>query len=583
VRSLTRALAMLALAALVLGLIVASVNIGSAHVQQRGLTVALGLAIGWAWVGIGLFAWWRRPANRFGALMVLVGFLWLVAGLTGAEAPGIFTAAVVVSQVYLAAVVHLLLAYPDGRIEASGERRVVVGAYALALLAPLPALMFDYPEAIGDCACPRSVIEVGVHPRLFGVLDALTSVVAVALVAYLLVVVTRRWQAATPAQRPAMAPLLWSMVGLLLLVAGGLTSQTIGLPGGITDALMLAGTVAFGSIPLAFLSGLLRSRFARAGAVGELLLRLAEQPGTGGLRDLLADALGDRSLELLYWIDDKRCWVDRDGQAAELPAPDDPERSWTAVELEGRQVGAIVHDVSLCEDPDALRTVAAAAGLTVQNERLEAQLRNRVEELRTSRSRLVEAAVLERRRLERDLHDGAQQRLVALSLSLRLAQSRVRDDPDRAEALLAGAQQELATALSELRELARGIHPAVLADRGLDAALEALASRSPVPVRLLELPPERLPAAVEAAAYYVIAEALTNVVKYAHASQATVAVQRRNGHAVVEVRDDGVGGANPEQGSGLHGLVDRVGALDGSLSLDSPAGAGTRLRAEIPV
>jgi signal transduction histidine kinase len=206
-----------------------------------------------------------------------------------------------------------------------------------------------------------------------------------------------------------------------------------------------------------------------------------------------------------------------------------------------------------------------------------------VEELRASRARLVEAGVLERRRLERNLHDGAQQRLVALSLSLRLAQARVRTEPERAVALLAGAQAELATALEELRELARGIHPAVLADRGLDAALEALASRSPVPVRLEELPRERLPAAVEAAAYYVIAEALTNVVKYAHASSASVAVRRRNGHAVVEVRDNGVGGADPDVGSGLRGLVERVGALDGSLSVDSPAGAGTRLRAEIPV
>jgi signal transduction histidine kinase len=164
-----------------------------------------------------------------------------------------------------------------------------------------------------------------------------------------------------------------------------------------------------------------------------------------------------------------------------------------------------------------------------------------------------------------------------------MAQNKIHKAPEKAEELVAAAQDELGTALDELRELARGIHPAVLSDRGLQAAVEALAVRSPLPVRVVEVPGERLPEAVEAAAYFVIAEALTNVAKYADANEATVAVRRTNGHAEVEVRDDGVGGADPGRGSGLHGLADRVGALDGSLSLDSPPGAGTILRAEIPV
>ena len=581
-KSLTRALGMLAMAALVLGLIVAAVTLGSDHVTQRGLTAALALSIGWAWIAIGLYAWWRRPANRLGALMTVAGFLWLIAGLTGAESPAVFTFAVLLSQLYLAAVVHVLLAYPEGRVEARAHKRVVAGAYALALFGPLPALVFDQMQAFGRCDCPPSILSAGRHPVAYDVFDWLTTGVAVGLVVYLLVVVARRWREAPPARRPGMTPVLWCMAALLVLVGGSLTSQTAGLPAGLTDVLAVAGTVAFASIPCAFLLGLLRSRFARAGAVDDLLARLVDEPRTGGLGELLADALGDRSLQLLYRIDGKRPWVDREGRPAELPPPDHPARAWTPVELEGRCVGAIVHDPSLRDDPGLLRSVAAAAGLTVENERLQAQLCARVQELQASRARLVEAGVHERRRLERDLHDGAQQRLVALSLTLRLAQARLERDPGSTAALLSGAQEELAAALGELRELARGIHPAVLADRGLDAALEALASRSPVPVRLLELPPERLPAAVEAAAYYVVAEALTNVVKYAHASQAEVAVRRRNGHAVVEVRDDGVGGADPERGSGLRGLVERIGALDGNLSLDSPAGSGTRLRAEIP-
>ena len=196
------------------------------------------------------------------------------------------------------------------------------------------------------------------------------------------------------------------------------------------------------------------------------------------------------------------------------------------MEREGRAVGAIVHDRALCDDPELVGSVAAAAGLSIENERLQAQLRARVEELRASRARIVEAGTAERRRLERNLHDGAQQRLVALSLTMRLAQGKLRKDPDKAETLLGGAQEELTRALEELRELARGIHPAVLSDRGLRPALEALAGRSPVPVELTGTPRERLPAAVEAAAYFVVAEALTNVVKYANASQARVCVSR---------------------------------------------------------
>ena len=204
-------------------------------------------------------------------------------------------------------------------------------------------------------------------------------------------------------------------------------------------------------------------------------------------------------------------------------------------------------------------------------------------ELRRSRARLVEAGGVERRRLERNLHDGAQQRLVSLSLSLRLAQGKLKTAPDEAERLLASASDELMHALEELRELARGIHPAILTDRGLEPALQSLVLRAPMPVTLAEAPDQRLPEGVEAAAYYVVAEALTNVAKYANATAATVRVSRSNGRAVVEVADDGVGGADPALGSGLRGLADRVEALDGLLHVESVPGQGTTIRAEIPV
>jgi signal transduction histidine kinase len=373
---------------------------------------------------------------------------------------------------------------------------------------------------------------------------------------------------------------LWSGVALMVLLAGTLFTQTLSGSDGVGGLLFFGVQVVFASVPVTFLAGLLHTRVTRADAIGELLLRLGEEPRADDLRRLLADALDDDALKLVYWIDGR--WVRGDGSPAELGRRD-RRHAWTPVEVDGERIGAIVHDASLRAEPEVLASVAAAAGLAMQNERLHAALGARLEDLRRSRARIVEAGLAERRRLERNLHDGAQQRLVALSLALRMAERQIPRDPERAQAMVAEAQRELNQALEELRELARGIHPAVLSDRGLGAAVEALAVRSPLPVRIVEVPEERLPEAVEAAAYFTISEALTNVAKYAGANEATVAVRRTDGHAEVEVADDGVGGADPDRGTGLRGLADRLGALDGTLSLDSPPGSGTTLRAEIPV
>ena len=238
----------------------------------------------------------------------------------------------------------------------------------------------------------------------------------------------------------------------------------------------------------------------------------------------------------------------------------------------GRVVGNMV----------AYTDIAERKAQAAEVHRLNAELHARLEDLAASRARIVTAGDVERRRLERNLHDGAQQRLVTLALSLRLALAKLDSDPATARAGLAGAGEELALALDELRELARGLHPAVLSDRGLRPAVETLAGRAPVVVELDELPDERLPEPVEAAAYYLIAEALTNVAKYAHASAVRVRVSASRASVIVEVSDDGVGGADPGNGSGLRGLADRVEALGGTLAVSSPTGSGTSLRAEIP-
>jgi signal transduction histidine kinase len=579
VTSLRRALVAIALAGLVAGVASVALIADSDHNPEPGPTTAIGLLLGWSFIGTGLFAWWRRPASRFGPMMAGVGFLSLLGSATSANQPVVFTVGILTCNIFFVLFAHMVLAYPHNHLQRPWHRRLIAAGYVLAVVGPLPHLLWGFDPQMCQ-GCPESPLFISENEGLRVALNAVVSVIGATFTLAVVGILLRRRRDATPPQRRAMAPVLWSGVTLLILLAGALGTDAFGVPR-VTDVLGWLSLIVFASVPWVFLIGLVRTRVAGAGAVSELLLRLGEEPGTGSLRCRLSQALGDDSLQLAFWLEDKGRWVDADGHTVELP--ESGARAWTAVELEGRVVGAIVHDVTLTQEPELLRSVAAAAGLAVENERLQAQLRARVEELRASRDRIVEAGMSERRRLERNLHDGAQQRLVALSLTMRLAQSKVRKDPEKAEAMLAAAHEELTLALGELRELARGIHPAVLSDRGLAAALESLAGRAPLPVELGDVPEDRLPEPIEAAAYFVVAEALTNVVKYAHASQATVSVERRNGHAIVEVADDGIGGADPDRGSGLRGLVDRVSALDGSMRLDSPAGAGTRLRAEIPV
>jgi signal transduction histidine kinase len=297
------------------------------------------------------------------------------------------------------------------------------------------------------------------------------------------------------------------------------------------------------------------------------------------VREALAERLGDRTLAIAYWLPERQLFVDERGSPVTLPEVG-TSKAWTAVEHHGTRVAAIIHDAELQARPEFVEAAAAGAVLALDNERLKADLNARLQDLRASRRRIVEATVKTRRRLERDLHDGAQQRLVSMSVDLQLLRGRLADEP--ALELLESAIATLGEAQTELRELARGIHPPMLAERGLGPVLEALVQRSTVPVELDLRLNGRLPKQVETAGYFVAAEALTNVAKYARATHARVTVSDADGVLWLEVGDDGVGGANPADGSGLRGLSDRVAALDGRLVVDSPVGQGTRVTARIP-
>jgi signal transduction histidine kinase len=550
-----------------------------AHGAARAPTTALAavtLVAGCTFVAGGIVGWLRRPGNRTGLLMTAAGFALLGSSLEQADSALPFTIGLVIGTLPAAILAHLILAFPEGRLHSRAERVVVVAAYVDATVVQVVMLMFMGFEHVNGCPCPDNLLFVRDAGRLHSVIMGVQRYVGLALAVWIGVLLVRRWRAASMPMRRAVVPLFSASVLTLAFLAAAVL--TTGNAPRLSRAFAVAEQVALATVPLAFLLGLFNAHLARLG-VGDLVVELGRVPEPGRLRDALARALGDPSLELAYWIPETEGYVGIDGRPAAVETTQ--SRSVTVLERDGRRVAALVHDPALRDQQELLDAVSAAAGLALENERLQAELRAQLGELRASRKRIVEAGDGERRRLERNLHDGAQQRLVALSVALGLAESKFERNPDAAAALLASARQELAAGLADLRELARGLHPAVLA-RGLEVALAGVAERAPVPVELVVESHDPRPESVDAAAYYVVSEALTNVARYANASRASVHVTAAGGELRVEVVDDGVGGADLSSGSGLQGLRDRVEAIGGRLELRSPPGGGTRVTAFLP-
>jgi signal transduction histidine kinase len=540
--------------------------------ESPALTATLGVVVGLAWSAIGLDDWRRHPERRTGVLMVALGFAWFGSLLAYSGISTLYTVGLFLKPLFLAVLGHLLLSFPSGRLDDRGPRLLVAAAYVDTTVVVALATLFEgsVPDGV------RNLALIEANPALADGFRNVARVIGVTLLLLSSAILVRRWRRATPPWRRAVAPVLW--VGAAAAALGGLRllNDGVGRPLGPVELVFF---VVLATVPLAFALGLLRSRLDRS-AVAELVVELGRARVPGRLGDALARALHDPSLELAYWLPEQERYVDADGRGVELPTRPDG-RVATVVEREGARVAALVHDPSLCGDPELIEAVCAAAGLALENERLQAELLARLAELRASRARIVETADEERRRIERNLHDGTQQRLVSIAMALGLAESKLGDDSELRR-LLEENRLALGAALQELRELSQGIHPGILTERGLADALRELVYGAPVPVELSVVLDERLPEPVEAASYYVVAEALANVAKYAAATGVSVDVGRRNGRALVEVADDGVGGADPARGSGLRGLADRVEALGGALAVESPPGGGTRLRAEIP-
>jgi signal transduction histidine kinase len=548
------------LAIAVLGTIVAVVGESMAYASgRRASDVLLDLAIGLTYLYGGLAIWDHEPANRTGRLMTLVGLTWFIGTLTSASVPIVSELALAFEDTFDVVLVALVLAYPSGRLETRVDRIAVwilaVGATALNTL---------YSTSLTIVADKSSGLYGGL-----------------ALVVMSTAVIIRRWIIAPARSRPELLPVLVAGVVFLTTLVINIIRRIADVPDDVGAVLVAANDLAPAAVPIALLIGFYRQSERRLQAV--------------------VDAIPDRVFRF-----------DRDGRYLDV-SRDGTERMAGPAGLMDEQL----HELMFEAAPEAAR---AAAGRALDSGHLEAfdvsldlpagrrefearlapsgpdevtaivrdftEQRETDAELRRSRARIVEATDAERRGLERDLHDGAQQRLVSLSLALRLVRARLGERGganDEAIEAVDDAAGQLKLAISELRELARGIHPAILTEAGLGAAITALASRSVVPAVVNTLPDRRLSAAVEATAYFVVSESLANIAKYASATQASVGAGCDGATLRVEVGDNGVGGVDQTRGTGIRGLQDRVSALGGRLTVESPPGQGTLVVAEIPI
>ena len=533
------------------------------HNGISGGRVAVDLSLCWGFVAASLVALqrsrWRRPR----LLLAVAGLALLAADLEWFNAPGLWTLGLALEWVWLAVIVQLVLTFPDGRPWSWLANATIVAGYLAAAVGGLASVLVsvDHRDALSILASQSATDTVARARAGLGFAVLLSTL---ALIGWRLVSLRgATWR--------AQAPLLVGAALALPLIAVTLAQLTLTNQDSAVNTIARALT---GLIPLGFLAGIAWSRLRRTQA-NDLVVDLRSS-GEVTLRDRLARTLGDPTLELAYRLSDGR-YVDESGAAAVVP--DRPGRAVTMLTARDEIVAALVHDPALLDEPGLVESVRATAGLVLENERLAAEVRAQLAQVRASRARLVVATDEERRRIERDLHDGAQQRLVAVCVALGTAAGRAQG-PTR-QAFLS-AQDDLEQAIAELRQLARGIHPTLLREEGLDAALDGLAGRTPVPVRVEGSIGVRLAPAVELAAYFVACEALTNVVKHAHANAATVHVAHVGGVLSLSVTDDGDGGAHSAIGGGLAGLRDRVEALDGTLRAENDPAGGTTICAEIP-
>ncbi len=449
--------------------------------ELLGPTLVLNLAVGWSFIGVGLIAWSRRPDSRTGLLMVVFGFAWFARFIAAIATTPAFFVGVLLGSIYLSVFVHLLITFPTGRITTWPQRVMVTIGYLLSAPLDLVFLLLGAQRGLASGLPPNGLV-IPPPARAAGryspdPADLVIQAVVVTFFVTLLVIVFARLRRATPAQRRSLAPGVRGGAVIVLTLLVQRTALLLLLPPEVGAVLAWAAQTVLVVWPIALLLGLLRSRLDRS-AIATMMVELGSGvPVPDRLGAVLAKTLHDPSIEVAYWLPAEQQFVDSRGHPVDVAASDG--RAVTYLERDGSRIAALVHDASLTSEPEVVDAVAAGAGLAVENERLHAEVRAQLQDVRASRARIVEAGDAARRQIERDLHDGAQQRLVSVALALRLARAQLGGaNPEELGTLLDEADAELAAALEELRELARGIYPVLLTDAGLGPALNSLAERS---------------------------------------------------------------------------------------------------------
>jgi signal transduction histidine kinase len=553
--------------------------------------LVLDLLTGSSFFIAGLAAARLRPGSPAGPALLLSAVLWFVGSYGPSGQPIVSPLGFAFERWYDVVLAALLLALSSGaqRLEPRGLVVLLVGASAFRTAGRL--FLVDPVRTYGCAECTPNPFAVSTDPAVFEAVEIAANTAIAALAAVVGVIVVLRLLRAGPVLRRVRWPIL--IAGFVAMAAATFDAAEYAWSTATGTLLLEVGEpfdlvfnwaffLARVLVPLAILLATLRLR-AAPGPLGPFAAGLERTSSSGTTQAALRVALGDSSLQLLR-RDVDGTWRSEGGSAVDLPVDGDG-RGVTIVGPADRALAAVVHDPALGDQPELVQAVIRVLRLALENERLEGELREQLRAVTESRARIVTAAEDERRRLERDLHDGAQQRLIGVTLALQQARAAAETVgvPDALRGHLDAAAEETNEAIRELRELARGIHPAILADEGLPAAVTALARRAGLTVDTRFDITGRLPSLVESTAYFTVAEALTNTQRHARATRASVRLARVGGALQVEVEDDGQGGAKPERGSGLRGLADRVQAVGGRLDIESDRRAGTRVRATIPV
>jgi signal transduction histidine kinase len=552
-------------------------NLAAAPVPIR----VASLTIGVLFIVAGLVGVAQRPQSPVGALLVLVGFLYLIGRLQGADPPVVGLAANLANSVWQGIIFYVTFSFPTGRLRSPVDRVLVLGGFGFTVINNLfvlttspnrvaPGLNPDNPWFL---ASPQSLVDL-IRPVLL-------------YTGYLLIFggaawLTRRWLGASGPLRRVLTPVYVSAMATSLTAVS--LRATVGIVSPSTDATQMVSVAllfAYGLLPIGFLVGLLRAQSARA-AVADLVVELGDLPSPPRLRSALADALHDPTLEVITWSGERNAFVDTDGRIAEVPTAD-ADRAVTVLGRHGEPSAVLIHDPAVLDDPGLVAAVGTAVRLTLDIEELETQVGRQIEEVRASRARVAAAADGARQKIERDIHDGTQQRLLGVAIGLQGVRGHL-DNGSTAAEELDDIREQLQAALAELRELAQGVHPAVLTQHGLGAALRALARRSSIPVELdLQHIDARPAAAVEAALYFIASSALSNAQAHARASRVAIRLRPVDDGVQLSILDDGLGGAREGQGTGLTGMRDRAETVGGKLVIDSPRGGPTEITAVIPI